>query len=222
MKRGLTLLVITSGTMLGVSGAAMAADGAPPRDPHGAMMKMFDADGDGKVTREEAATKRAELFAQADTNGDRQISYDEARAFMKSMVANMPEPPEMGPPGDGNEPPPPPPGGEGSQDNAAEQPDAPGVMAEAPNGAMPGTRGQHMNGHDRGHHGRDGHMRFGPRTRAAIKFVQVDANDNGFISEDELNFVMERAFSMMDRNADDVIDARDMHRHRHGGNGPRG
>lgn len=66
-----------------------------------------------------------------------------------------------------------------------------------------------------GHHMRDGMMGpMGPREHLAMMFLRADANDDGFISEEEFNVAMDQAFTRADRNGDGVVDMRDMPRPR--------
>lgn len=228
MKRKLILAAAASTLLLGASAAAFAAvePENPPPGPGGAMMKMFDTNADGKVTREEADAKKAELFAQADKNGDKLISYDEAKAFFKEMAATAPGPqqddPQGAPPPEGadnGDAPPPPPGDQtGPQGGPQSGPDGhhgprDGMGMGRDFGGRPGGHGMHaMHDHDFG----------GPRVGMLMGFVKADANDDGFISESEFNFVTDKAFTRMDRNGDGIIDARDMPHDMGGPRGPKG
>lgn len=53
---------------------------------------------------------------------------------------------------------------------------------------------------------------MGPRERLAEMFLRADANDDGFISQEEFNVMADRMFTRMDRNGDGVIDMKDMPR----------
>jgi len=86
-----------------VAGTAYAADPvtAPPADGaamHGGMheqhWKAADKDGNGTLSREEAAASMphvAENFDKIDANKDGQVSEDEMRAFHKAQGQHSPE-----------------------------------------------------------------------------------------------------------------------------------
>jgi len=87
---------------------------APPGQPYpvGAWFRKADADGDGKLTRDEFVADAARFFAQLDTNHDGVIDGFELKAYETEVV------PEIvadrgGPPGGGQTFRPPPGGGEG-------------------------------------------------------------------------------------------------------------
>ena len=192
-----------------------------PRGPMAFVAQMLDTNNDGKITREEFDADKAKIFAEIDKNGDKKISYDEAKAWARDVMAKMPGPgmgPDGGPgappppPADGKAPPPPPAG----DDQAKAGPDGkpgPGPMGgpddmAGPRGDRewgPGPKGPHGK-----HHGHHGHM--DPRERLAGMFLRADANDDGFISQEEFNVMADRMFTRMDRNGDGVLDMKDMPR----------
>jgi hypothetical protein len=60
-------------------------------------------------------------------------------------------------------------------------------------------------------HGKMGHKGHGGPGGGLIGgFAHADADNDGFVSEAEFNVMTDMAFSKMDRNGDDVLDAKDM------------
>lgn len=210
MKSGKLVLAGIASVML-VSAAAIPSlaqqtngDKMPgPRGPMAFAFAMLDTNSDGKITRDEFDADKAKIFAEIDKNGDKKLSYDEVKAWAKDVMAKMPERgPGMGPDGGPDAPPPPPPPG-------ADKADA-GPMG-GPDG-MNGPRGEWRHG-PKGPHGKHHHgPRMDPRERLAQMFLRADANDDGFISQDEFNVMADRMFTRMDRNGDGVLDMKDMPR----------
>jgi hypothetical protein len=191
---------------------AQQADNAPaagPRGPAGIIFNTFDANHDGKITRDEENAEKAKIFAEIDKNGDKKLSYDEVKAWSKDVMSKMPMPGQDAK--GGPDAPPPPPG----DDKAADAEKMP--MPGGPDG----MGGPGMDHHGKKHHGMNRHGGHdgmmgpmgGPRERLAQMFLRADANDDGFISEDEFNVFADQMFTRMDRNGDGVIDMRDMPRH---------
>lgn len=219
MKSGKLVLAGIASVML-VSAAAIPslaqqANGEKmpgPRGPMAYAFMMLDTNKDGKITRDEFEADKAKIFAEIDKNGDKKLSYDEVKAWSKDVMAKMaennaapdegPDAPPPPPPADGKAPPPPPPPADGK----APPPPPPGPeKADAgPDGWGPGPRGPH----GKHHHG----PRMDPRERLAEMFLRADANDDGFISQEEFNVMADRMFTRMDRNGDGVIDMKDMPR----------
>lgn len=228
MKSGKLVLAGIASVML-VSAAAIPSlaqqangDKMPgPRGPMALAFTMLDTNSDGKITRDEFDADKAKIFAEIDKNGDKKLSYDEVKAWSKDVMAKMasaapgpdggpdapPPPPADGkapppPPADGKAPPPPPPPG-------PEKADA-GPMG-GPDG-MDGPRGEWRHG-PKGPHGKHHHgPRMDPRERLADMFLRADANDDGFISQEEFNVMADRMFTRFDRNGDGAIDMKDMPR----------
>ncbi|MFZ5428531.1 MAG: EF-hand domain-containing protein [Thermodesulfobacteriota bacterium] len=79
MKRA-AVTIAALALVLGLSGAALAQDDAPPAKGDKAF-KMLDANGDGKVTKEEflaASQKRAEArYAKLDPEGKGYLTKDD-------------------------------------------------------------------------------------------------------------------------------------------------
>lgn len=217
MKSGKLVLAGIASVML-VSAAAMPVlaqqangDKMPgPRGPMALAFAMLDTNKDGKITRDEFDADKAKIFAEIDKNGDKKLSYDEVKAWAKDVMAKMPDRgPGMGPdgapppPADGKAPPPPPPG-----DDKADA----GPMGGG-SGGMDAPRGEWRHG-PKGPHGKHHHgpRHMDPRERLAEMFLRADANDDGFISQEEFNVMADRMFTRMDRNGDGVIDMKDMPR----------
>jgi len=79
------LALLLTGALLVLNTQVFAADApqqaAPPPQK---MLKQFDTDKDGKISRDEFATKRATGFARFDTNKDGNISLAEFKASCKN------------------------------------------------------------------------------------------------------------------------------------------
>lgn len=206
---------------------AEKAQAAVPRGPMGVMMQMLDPNGDGKITREEFDADKAKIFAEIDKNGDKKLSYDEVKAWSRDVMAKMAND-QMGPDGGPDAPPPPPTDGK-----APPPPPPPGGPEKADAGpmggpgGMPGPRGDWRDGPRGPHHKHHHHMgRMDMRERLAQMFLRADANDDGFISQEEFDVMADRMFTRMDRNGDGVLDMKDMWRphmmHHRPGDGPKG
>lgn len=90
-KNWSTALAITAlGATLIAAGPALADHHeGPPSGHHGKMMgnmmKKIDADGDGRVSRDEFANFHTNKFNKMDTNGDDFIDADERKAHHEQM-----------------------------------------------------------------------------------------------------------------------------------------
>ncbi len=82
------IALITSLGLAIMAGAAVASSDKPGKDhrPHHSFEEL-DANGDGKVTREEMETHMQARFEGADTNGDGSLSRDELLARVKEDQA---------------------------------------------------------------------------------------------------------------------------------------
>ena len=229
MKFNKLVLAGTASVMLMSAAAipvlAQQADGKtppPPRGPMAAVFSMLDTDHNGSITRDEFDADKAKIFAEIDKNGDKKLSYDEVKAWAKDVMSKMPEP-GAGPADDASAPPPPPADGKAppppAPDKAADAqgpagndgPSAPGPMGEPDE--MGGPEGHHM-GHGMKHHGMGpGMHHMGPRERLAMMFMRADANDDGFVSQEEFNVFADQIFTRMDRNDDGALNIKDMPRH---------
>ena len=69
--------------------AAMAQGQAPQQDPGQAFVQNFDANKDGKVSKEEFLQPAQAQFKHMDRNGDGFISLDEARAAAEERRRQM-------------------------------------------------------------------------------------------------------------------------------------
>jgi hypothetical protein len=83
-----TTAAVLGAAMLGGLGVAsvQAQTPPPPRTP----MATSDSDGDGVVTRDEAAADADRRFAAMDTNHDGKLTRDERRAWREQRRAPMP------------------------------------------------------------------------------------------------------------------------------------
>jgi hypothetical protein len=71
----LVLVAALAGSLVG--GAALAQDAPPPGPRGGGMMMRADANGDGKISRQEYNAQIAQRFARRDANKDGFLSGDE-------------------------------------------------------------------------------------------------------------------------------------------------
>lgn len=84
----MTKTSLMAGLLLAVAAAPVVAkDHGGPRfgEPHWDF-EAIDADGDGLVTREEAAAFRAQRFAEVDDDGDGSVSLDEFTAHAVGLA----------------------------------------------------------------------------------------------------------------------------------------
>lgn len=91
MKTWITAAALGA-AVLGGLGIARVQAQTPP--PPAAPMQQSDADGDGLVTRDEAAADADRRFAAMDTNHDGKLTRDERRAWREQRRA--PPPPHDG------------------------------------------------------------------------------------------------------------------------------
>lgn len=85
------LLLLTLAVSVGLASAcalAQAAGQAAPQAGHNKMMSRMDANGDGAISKDEAAKfpRLAASFDQIDTNKDGKLSQDELVAWRKSRA----------------------------------------------------------------------------------------------------------------------------------------
>ncbi|WP_049730665.1 EF-hand domain-containing protein [Rhizobium ecuadorense] len=204
MYRNKLILAALSSTLIfgAAAGAGYAAPGDGPRQhagmhgPHGPgsaafreityvrMLKQFDTNKDGKVTKEEATAGLDKVFAAIDTNNDGSLTPGEIRAYQKTEMQAMRDQRNQE-------------AGENKGDSAAATPD------NDDQGRPP------RDGHD----GRDGHrwMRHGGNImRASLMMHRIDTDQNGQISKQEAVAAFDKLFARMDRNKDGVISIDDM------------
>ena len=88
--------LIAAAALIAVASTAVIAtanirgDGDGPRDGRGGpamMFERFDTNGDGQITREEAEAAAAAHFTEADGNGDGQLSAEELTAAAEARRA---------------------------------------------------------------------------------------------------------------------------------------
>ncbi|PDT01163.1 calcium-binding protein [Rhizobium chutanense] len=149
------------------------------------MLKQFDTNKDGKVTKEEASAGLDKIFAAIDTNNDGSLTPGEIRAYQKTQMQAMRD--------------------QRKQD-AGEDKDADTVAA------TPDANDQQRPPRD-GHDGRGDHhwMRHGGNImRASMMMHRIDTDQNGQISKQEAVAAFDKLFTRMDRNKDGVISIDDM------------
>ncbi|HWT58897.1 MAG TPA: calcium-binding protein [Rhizobium sp.] len=205
MYRNKLILAALSSTLIfgAAAGAGYAAPGDGPRQHAGMhgpgpaafreityvrMLKQFDANKDGKVSKEEATAGLDKVFAAIDTNSDGSLTPGEISAYRKTQMQAMRDQRKQ----DAGE--------NKNTDTAAAAPD------NDDQGRSP------RDGHD-GHDGRDGHrwMRHGGNfMRASMMMHRVDTDQNGQISKPEAVAAFDKLFARMDRNKDGVISIDDM------------
>ena len=205
------------GGHMGGPKAAMRADAAFVR-----MLKLADADKDGKITKAEADAGFTKVFDAIDTDKDNAATPGEFRTYMKARMEEF----SKNNPGQGK--------GQG-QGMGQGMGQGPGKGAEqamqdgmpGPDGKGPGAMmGKHQNGehgmggkHRDGEHGKggDGHRWFGQNgdgkerpMKASFMIRQADTDQNGQVSRDEAQKFGEGIFVRMDTNKDGVISIDDL------------
>ncbi|MBA8831865.1 MULTISPECIES: calcium-binding protein [Rhizobium] len=202
MYRNKLILAALSSTLIfgATAGAGFAAPGDGPRQHAGMhgpgaaafreityvrMLKQFDANKDGKVSKDEATAGIDKLFAAIDTNKDGSLTPGEIREYRQTQMQAMRDQRKQE-------------AGENKDANAA--------------AATPDNNDQGRPPRD-GHGGRDGDrwMRHGGNImRASIMMHRVDTDQNGQISKQEAEAAFDKLFTRMDRNKDGVISIDDM------------
>ncbi|MGG7517340.1 EF-hand domain-containing protein [Allorhizobium undicola] len=244
------LLVSTSfGAVMAEEGKGPKAPPEPPGDaacgPRPMMMRgpaamfihalqQFDANKDGKISKDEAKGAEEKLFAAIDTNKDGTLTPGELRKFHEArMEAMKAEKPPMPPKPEDGKAPPPPPGGPDKAANDAKGPpdgampgmgpmddeDGPmgGCGPMGPDHAGPGPKGHEgpgERGHDR--HGPEFGERDGPHhgphqgmMGPKHMFRELDTDENGQISKAEADAGLDKLFDRLDTNKDGFISADD-------------
>ncbi|EJC69174.1 hypothetical protein Rleg5DRAFT_4955 [Rhizobium leguminosarum bv. viciae WSM1455] len=204
MYRNKLILAALSSTLFfgAAAGAVFAAPGDGPRQHAGMgrpgpgaaafreityvrMLKQFDTNKDGQVSKDEATAGLDKIFAAIDTNKDGSLTPGEIREYRKTQMQAMRDQ---------------------RKQEAGENKDANAAAATADNndqGRPP------RDGHD----GRDGHrwMRHGGNImRASLMMQRIDTDQNGQISKQEATAAMGKLFTRMDSNKDGVISIDDM------------
>lgn len=85
----LAIIALMAGTA--TVGAAGLAAAQPHHGGMANMMERLDTNGDGQITKEEAEAAKAARFAEADTNGDGGLSMAEMQAFHAAEKARRME-----------------------------------------------------------------------------------------------------------------------------------
>src|SRR4051812_34757318 len=94
MTRRLKIGLGAAAALLLAGGAAVYAQEAGEHGP----MRMFDANGDGTITRAEVRAAAATMFAGADADKDGQVTREEMLAFHDKMRGHHRGPPDGPPP----------------------------------------------------------------------------------------------------------------------------
>ena len=82
-------LIVTGMALLAVTGVALALPLHERMHGESPLHQMFDADGDGEVTRAEIEQGRAAQFAKADTDGNGTLSAQELEQATEAMRKEM-------------------------------------------------------------------------------------------------------------------------------------
>ncbi|MGR9244298.1 EF-hand domain-containing protein [Rhizobium leguminosarum] len=202
MYRNKLILAALSSTLIfgAAAGTGFAAPGDGPRQHPGRhgpgpaafreityvrMLKQFDTNKDGQVSKDEATAGLDKIFAAIDTNKDGSLTPGEIREYRKTQMQAMRDQ---------------------RKQEAGENKDA---------NAAPETADNNDQGRPprEGHDGRDGRrwMRHGGNImRASIMMQRVDTDQNGQISKQEATAAFDKLFARMDRNKDGVISIDDM------------
>ncbi|WP_064693599.1 EF-hand domain-containing protein [Rhizobium aegyptiacum] len=199
-RNKLILAALSSALIFGAAaGTSFAAPGDGPR-PHAGMgrpgpaafrevtyvrmLKQFDTNKDGQVSKEEATAGLDKIFAAIDTNNDGSLTPGEIRQYRETQMEAMKEERKQ----------------EVSENDANAAAD---ILDNDDQGRPPRE----------GHEGRDGHrwMRHGGNfMRASMLMHRVDTDENGQISKQEAVAAFDKLFARMDRNKDGVISIDDM------------
>ena len=203
-RNKLILAALSSALILGTAaGTSFAAPGDGPRQHAGMgrpgrdafreityvrMLKQFDTNKDGQVSKQEATDGIDKVFAAIDTNNDGSLTPGEIRQYRQAQMKAMRDQRKQD-------------AGTNSDANAAP--------------AAPETADNNDHGHQPrdGHGGRDGHpwMHHGGNImRASIMMQRIDTDQNGQISKQEAEAAFDKLFARMDRNKDGVISIDDM------------
>ena len=220
-------------TLIALSAALMQQTPAPPAPPeiHTRVMVMgaagpggLDKDGDGQITRDEFTAPMTDHFARMDANGDGRLSAEEMSAGHAAMAGGGDHPGMMmsGPGGHGGpgarhfEMRRPHPGGEaGAHAEHAGHGEARTMVFV---GGEPGADGERqivIHGGPGGHAMMAGaHAEGGPGERIEIRRVggpggehDLDADNDGRISEAEFSAPLREAFARMDADRSGFIEA---------------
>ncbi|NKL02465.1 calcium-binding protein [Rhizobium leguminosarum bv. viciae] len=204
MYRNKLILAALSSTLIfgAAAGAGFAAPGDGPRQHAGMgrpgpgaaafreityvrMLKQFDTNKDGQISKDEATTGIDKIFAAIDTNKDGSLTPGEIRTHRQTQMQAMRDQRKQE-------------AGKNKDANAA--PTAPETADNNDQGRPP------RDGHD-GHRW----MRHGGNfMRASLMMQRIDTDQNGQISKQEAEAAFDKLFARMDRNKDGVISIDDM------------
>ncbi|AJC77710.1 EF-hand-like domain-containing protein [Rhizobium etli bv. phaseoli str. IE4803] len=197
-RNKLILAALSSVLVFGAAaGTSFAAPGNGPRPHHAGMdgpgrdafleityvrmLKEFDANKDGKVSKEEATSGLDKIFAAIDTNNDGSLTPGEIRQYRQTQLQAMKDQ---------------------HKQEAGDEKDA-----KAASDMSDGEPGRPARGGHDGHHW----MRHGGNfMRASMMMRRADTDENGQISKQEAVAAFDKLFTRMDRNKDGVISIDDM------------
>jgi Ca2+-binding EF-hand superfamily protein len=201
-RKKLVFAALFSTLLIGAAAIpSFAAPGGPPPGagrPHHArlpaeviyvqMLKLFDTNGDMKISKDELKTGVDKLFDQIDTNKDGQITPGELRVFYEArMQAWRDAHPRQGADQEQGK----------DQGSGQDQAQAGGEAGQPAAGAATD-------------HQRPRWMERAMVMRAAFIFRKVDKDESGQISKQEAEDAADRLFTRMDRNGDGFISLDDM------------
>jgi len=197
-RNKLILAALSSALVFGAAaGASFAAPGDGPRQHAGMgrpgrdafleiayvrMLKQFDTNKDGQVSKQEATDGIDKVFAAIDSNNDGSLTPGEIRQYRQAQMKAMRDQRKQD-------------AGTNSDANAA--PAAPETADNNDHGRPP------RNGHHWMRHG-------GNIMRASIMMERIDTDQNGQISKQEAEAAVDKLFARMDSNKDGVISIDDM------------
>lgn len=197
-RNKLILAALSSVLVFGAAaGTSVAAPGNGPRPHHAGMdgpgrdafleityvrmLKEFDANKDGKVSKEEATSGLDKIFAAIDTNNDGSLTPGEIRQYRRTQLQAMKD--------------------QHKQETGDEK------DAKAAADMSEGEPGRPNRGGRDDHHW----MRHGGNfMRASMMMRRADTDENGQISKQEAVAAFDKLFTRMDRNKDGVISIDDM------------
>lgn len=182
-RKALTLTALAATLVVGTSATAFArqemAGGRGPEARFVHMLQQFDANKDGKISKDEAKAGQERLFGEIDTNKDGALTPGEFRSHREAMRASAPA--------DDNDP------GMGPQDGTGQQMRMDWKKHH-------GDRAMNEDGprQGMGHGGRFGGMRMADKdengqisreeasTASDQFFTRMDRNGDGVLSADDM------------------------------------
>ncbi|MCX8995806.1 hypothetical protein NOF55_01655 [Rhizobiaceae bacterium BDR2-2] len=178
------------------------------------MLKLADADKDGKVTKEEADAAFLKIFDEIDGDKDGAVTPGEFRNYtqarMEEFRKNNP-PPERAQANDADDQ-------EQAQNDARPDRERPrgerhAERGDGPRGEGPraeGPRGDGPRGEGRGWFGRDRGDREARPLRASLPLRHADTDENGQVSREEAKAFGDKIFARLDVNKDGVMSIDDL------------